>query len=565
MFRIKLSIIIFTSVFMLSLLSVSLGATDNPLMKILQDELDYNFMALKQADSVELYFMSYQVMHEKTFRVSAELGVTSTKTEDEGRYLDVVTRVGSRQLDNTHEISDRGFGVFNTGAVRLSLKNDPEAVKIRIWKETDKKYKIAQKRFTNVLTATSVKVEKEDQSDDFSVEAPQVYIGAEVTLDVRKSLWEEKVKKLSSIFKNFPEIEGSQVSLSARAQNNYFISTEGFKIQDGQNFIRLSVSCNTIAEDGMRLSRFEAFDATTFAGLPNDETVTKTINRLITEIPELKAAPLAEPYTGPAILLGRASGVFFHEIFGHRMEGSRQKSESEGQTFTKKVGELILPEFISVYSDPTLKKYNNTDLRGFYRYDDEGIKGQRVTLVEKGILRNFMMSRSPIKNFSNSNGHGRKNRGYDVMSRQSNLIVESDKIVSFDNLKKQLIEECKQQGKPYGLIFHDISGGFTMTQRAMPQSFKVLPLYVTKVYVDSGHEEVIRGVDIVGTPLTSFNKIILTADDPAIFNGSCGAQSGFIPVSAISPSLLVSEIEIERSQKSQERPPLLPSPVTKQQ
>ena len=542
------------------------AATENKLLGIMQDELNYNFNALQNADSIPLYFLSYQIFDDVEFSVSAELGVVETFNHNHGRYLDVVTRVGSYNLDNTHEISGGGgMGAFNTGSIRIPLENDENAIKLKIWNETEKKYKAALKRYTNVLTAISVNVEAEDQSDDFSHEQPQSYIGDEVSLDVNTELWRDRVKRYSAIFMNHPEIENSSVTLSSRSTNSYFISSEGTKIQDGLAYIRLSVSCNTVADDGMQLSRFESFDAADFNGLPGDDEVIATIQRLIKEINELKGAPLAEPYTGPAILLGRASGVFFHEIFGHRMEGFRQKSESEGQTFTKKVGELILPDFISVISDPTLRKFGDIDLRGFYRYDDEGIKGQRVTLVDHGILKNFMMSRAPINNFPQSNGHGRKNKGFDVVSRQSNLIVESDKTVKFDELKQQLIEECKRQNKPYGLIFHDISGGFTMTQRFMPQSFKVLPLYVTKIYVDDGHEEVIRGVDIVGTPLTSFSKIILAADDPDVFNGTCGAQSGWVPVSAISPSLLLSEIEIERSQKGQDRPPLLPSPVEQQQ
>jgi len=437
------------------------AATENKLLQIMQEELKYNFNTLQNADSIELYYLSYQIFEDTEFNVSAELAVETAFNHNHGRYLDIVTRVGSYELDNTHEISGGNFGAFNTGSVRIPLDNDEQAIKIKIWNETDKKYRAALKRYTNVLTATAVKVEAEDQSADFSNENPQTYIGQEVSLEIKQDLWRDKVKRYSAIFMNHPEIENSSVTLSSRSTNNYYVSSEGSKIQDGLNFIRLSISCRTIADDGMQLSRFESFDAADFSNLPGDEKIIETIHRMIVELNDLKTAPLAGPYTGPAILLGRASGVFFHEIFGHRMEGFRQKSESEGQTFTKKVGELILPDFISVYSDPSMRKFGNIDLRGFYRYDDEGIKGQRTTLVEKGILKNFMMSRSPINNFPKSNGHGRKDKGFDVVSRQSNLIVESDKTVSFDVLKQQLIKECKKQNKPYGLVFHDISGGFS--------------------------------------------------------------------------------------------------------
>jgi len=564
--RQRLLLIMLVGLLTLAFFAQGYAAGENKLLDIMKEELNYNFTALRQADSAELYFMSYQVQDEREVTLSAELGVLSNDNDNHGRYLDVSVRVGSYELDNTHELTGSRRQDFSRArSVGLPLDNNEKAIKLEIWNETDRRFKDAQKKYTNVLTNTAVKVEKEDMSDDFSHEEPSVYVGNEVQLNIDKDLWRDKVKRFSAIFKNHPEIERSSVSLSARHHNNYFVNSEGTMIQHGQKYIRLNISCNTTAEDGMRLRRYEGFDAADISHIPEDDEVIETIHRLIAELIALKDAPLAEPYTGPAILTGRAAGVFFHEIFGHRMEGHRQKSETEGQTFTKKVGELILPEFISVHSDPTLESFNDTDLRGYYKYDDEGIEGRRVTLVDKGILKNFMMSRSPIENFSNSNGHGRKYRGYDVVSRQSNLLVESEKTVPLDELKKMLIAECKRQEKPYGLIFMDISGGFTFTGRYLPQAFKVIPLMVYKVYVDDGHEELIRGVDIVGTPLTSFSKITMAADDPDIFNGTCGAESGWVPVSAVSPSLLLSEIEIERSQKGQERPPLLPSPLTKQQ
>jgi predicted Zn-dependent protease len=558
--------VLFTAVAVFMMITASLSATtENQLLRILDEELNYNFEKLQHADSAELYFMSYQVLDERQINYSAQLGVLNREDDNHGRYLDIQTRVGSYAMDNTREIPGRGRGYSYGGSAELPLNNNEKGIRMKLWEETDQNFREAQKRFTNVLTGTAVKVEAEDQSDDFSREEPHVFIGDEVSLDFDPRLWSEKLKRYSEIFLNHPEIERSSVSLSATSRNNYYVNTEGSRIQDGQKYIRLTIYCASKAEDGMNLWRHEGFDAADFSRLPGDQKVIETIQTLIDELIALKQAPLAEPYSGPAILTGRASGVFFHEIFGHRMEGHRQKSESEGQTFTKKVGEQILPEFINVYSDPSVETYHGVDLRGYYRYDDEGIPGKRVTLVDHGVLRNFMMSRSPIENFPHSNGHGRKQRGHDPVSRQSNLIIESEKAVDFAQLKKMLIEECRRQEKPYGLIFYDISGGFTFTGRFMPQAFKVNPLIVYKVYVEDGREELIRGVDIVGTPLTSFSKIIMAADDPDIFNGTCGAESGSVPVSAISPSLLLSEIEVERAQKSQQRPPLLPSPLTKQQ
>jgi predicted Zn-dependent protease len=248
-------------------------------------------------------------------------------------------------------------------------------------------------------------------------------------------------------------------------------------------------------------------------------------------------------------------------VFGHRAEGHRQKDISEGQTFAKKVGEQIFPSFLSVYDDPTERREGKADLLGYYPFDDEGVPSQRVTLVDHGVLKNFEMSRSPLIGFPHSNGHGRRQPGYPPVSRQGNLIVESSQKVSNAELRRRLIEEIKRQGKPFGLLIDDISGGFTFTGRAMPQAFQVNPLVVYKVFADGRPDELVRGVDIVGTPLASLTKIVATGDTLEVFNGYCGAESGSVPVSAVAPEILISEMEVQKKQTSTDRPPILPPPA----
>jgi predicted Zn-dependent protease len=204
---------------------------------------------------------------------------------------------------------------------------------------------------------------------------------------------------------------------------------------------------------------------------------------------------------------------------------------------------------------------DGVDLNGWYDYDDEGVKARPVTAVDGGVLKTFLMSRSPIKGFDHSNGHGRRQPGYEVVSRQSNLIVQSSRAVAEAKLRQLLLDEVGRQNKPYGLYFRDITGGFTTTQRAGLQAFKVIPVIVYRVYADGRPDELVRGADIVGTPLASFSKILATGDRAEVFNGYCGAESGTVPVSAVSPSILVSEIEIEKKAKSNDRPPLLPAPA----
>jgi TldD protein len=220
----------------------------------------------------------------------------------------------------------------------------------------------------------------------------------------------------------------------------------------------------------------------------------------------------------------------------------------------------VLPDFISVEFDPTRKTYDNQDLIGTYEFDDEGVKAEPVNVVAGGVLKTFLLSRSPFGQFTHSNGHGRRQQGHEIFSRQSNLIVESSRKVSNQELRARLIEQIKKQNKPYGLYFEEVSSGYTTTGRRGLQAFTVVPLVVYRVFPDGRPDELIRGVDIVGTPLASFQKILATSDISEVFNGYCGAESGSIPVSAVSPAILVSEIETEKKQNQQRKMPILPRP-----
>jgi TldD protein len=335
---------------------------------------------------------------------------------------------------------------------------------------------------------------------------------------------------------------------------------------------RLVIQGETRSDDGMELMRVESFQAPSPDQLPSDAELAAKVDKISEDLKALRAAPAAEPFAGPALLSGRAAAVFFHEVLGHRLEGHRQRDETEGQTFTKKINQLVLPSFLSVTDDPTLKELNGVKLAGSYDLDDEGVPARRVEAVENGILKNFLMSRMPVKNFDHSNGHGRRQPGLMPTGRQGNLIVTSTNTVPDSELRKKFVEEIRKQGKPYGLYFDDIQGGFTLTTRSMPQAFQVLPVMVYRVYADARPDELVRGVDIVGTPLLSLNNIMVTGDTLQVFNGICGAESGQIPVAAAAPAMLFSEIEVQKRRRGTERPPILappepdsPSPTSKSQ
>lgn len=550
-FRISLFALIF---FLLNLTIFAQTASKSIIIKALEEEQKRAFDLFKKNGNPPPYFMSYQVAEINSTTISAAFGALRDSDTNFIRNLDVNIRVGDFKLDNTN---GRGGA---TNSVRLPVEDDIDAIKSSIWLTTDGAYKNAVDTFIRIKTQKETSVADEYPADNFSPVTPQVSINPNVKVTVNKADWENRLRKLSAIFKNYPEIYNATVSFTADAVNRYFVNSEGTIIQHGKVLVRISIYATTKAEDGMNLFRFDAFDAITPEGLPNEAKLQQAVEKVAKEVVALRKAPVIDPYTGPAILSGRASGVFFHEIFGHRIEGHRQKDNFEGNTFTKQVNQSVLPNFISVTDDPTLNKFGMTDLNGYYLFDEEGIKAQKVGLVENGILRNFLMSRSPIVGFPSSNGHGRAAPGASPVSRQGNLLIQASKTVPKEQLRKMLIDEVKKQGKTYGLFFEDISGGFTNTTRYSPQAFQVTPIMVYRVYADGRPDELVRGVDLIGTPLTSFSKIISADDKPEIFNGFCGAESGFIPVSVISPSILISQIEVQKRAKSSDLLPILPPP-----
>jgi TldD protein len=535
-------------------------AKRSPLLAAMQLELDRSFKVLS-AQEPPAYYLGYTITDTNRVNVSGSNGALLSSDENRNRFLEVSVRTGSYDLDNTHKIGarqeQRGGGV-----APAPIDDDTEVLRRAIWLETDKQYRSAAEALIKIKTGKEVKVETaEGAAPDFTHEQPHTDIGPEVSIKVDRTPWEAKVRAYTKEFRSSPAVINSIVTFTAQAQNAYQITSEGTQLQYGQIRYRLELFIQGKAPDGMDLERYYNFDWVKPSDAPDDKAVLAAGATLRKELEGLVAAPLNEPSVTPALLTGRAAAVFFHEVFGHRAEGHRQKDASEGQTFTKKVDQPILPDFLTIIDDPTMPKLGKEDLLGFYEYDDEGVKAHRVMMVDHGVLKNFEMSRSPLVGFPHSNGHGRRQLGASPVSRQGNLIVESSKTLTDAQLRAKLIELTKQQGKPYGLLIDDIAGGFTFTGRGQPQAFQVQPLVVYKVFADGRPDELVRGVDIVGTPLASLTKIVATGDKQDVFNGYCGAESGSVPVSAAAPAILTSELEVQKKESSTDRPPILPSPA----
>jgi predicted Zn-dependent protease len=540
--------------------TLSLVAAPAPsLLDILSDELQRNFTTLKQKADPPPYYMDYTVTDEESQSVTAMMGTLESQGKRHLRVLDITLRVGAPELDNYHQVNGQR-GRFTRGDV-LPLDDVPDAIRRKVWLDTDRTYRAASRRLIEIKSNQETKVKEADSSADFSSEPPSIYQEPPPPMGNVDGEWVKRVKKWSAEVANSTDVLYSNVNLSVARVSKYMVSTEGTRLLHGRDFASLSMVARGKATDGMDLMALEDFQAADPSHLPPQAVLDEAATRVGEKLSKLVQADAVEPFVGPAILSGRAAAVFFHEIFGHRIEGHRQKDEGEGQTFTKSVGMPVLPSFLSVMFDPTRRTLGGVDLNGYYSYDDEGVKARPVTVVDNGVLKTFLMSRSPIQGVEHSNGHGRRQPGLEVVSRQSNLIVQSTKQVSDQALREMLIAEIKRQNKPYGLLFDEVTGGYTTTQRRGLQAFTVIPLMVYRVYTDGRPDQLVRGVDIVGTPLASFSKILATSDKPEVFNGYCGAESGQVPVSASSPALLVSEIEIQKKQHSQDRPPFLGRPV----
>ncbi|HUB81714.1 MAG TPA: metallopeptidase TldD-related protein [Bryobacteraceae bacterium] len=533
----------------------------SPVLDAMKKELARSQDKLK-SQPVPPYFISYEIIEAHNVFIASEFGKITGSSEGRRRVLATQVRVGDYTLDNTHEIRGDINGIMASGGsapAAVPLDDDPDAIRAVIWYQTDQQYKHALEQLTKVKTNVKVKVAQEDDSPDFSREEPQHYSEPIGDIKLDRKVWEDKLRKYTAPFSSYTNIYQAQAFLQAGNETRWYVNSEGSVIQTSEPDIHLFIEANSKASDGMELPRYESYFAFSEKDLPDDATVLKDVDKMIHEMEALRVAPVVDPYTGPAILSGRASGVFFHEIFGHRVEGARQRNSNDAQTFKKKLGQQVLSKDFSVYFDPTMRRLGNTELAGYYTYDNEGVKARRVAVVENGILKTFLMSRKPVEGIVQSNGHGRGQVGLSPVARQSNLIVEVAPAAVQPDLKKLLIAEVKKQGLPFGLLFDDIEGGFTFTGRTVPNAFNVLPLMVYRIYPD-GREELVRGADLIGTPLTTFSKIVAADKNVAVFNGICGAESGSVPVSAASPGIYISQIEVQKKAKSQERIPILPAP-----
>jgi len=543
-------------------LTAGLAASPDPLLSALADELEAADEAWSEQDDAP-YYLAYRAVEMHRFNIGARFGALARSTDRRNITLDVTARVGSPELDSTHPMRDesffdrnwhRGFAIAGSGP--------PEAIRATIWEASNIEIRDAQEAWHKLQTDQRVKVDEADDADDFSAADPVVDLRDRAAIELDRGAWEEVLVEVSAALDSHPDIHQSQADLHAVAENHYLATSEGTQIRHPRSWLRVSIQTRTRAEDGMDIRIYRWKDVHDPAALPNKEDLLSWADSLVEHTIALREAPLGEPYDGPILFRGPAAGVFIHEVIGHRVEGHRQKDEDEGQTFKDKVGTKLLPDSISIYDDPSIEFYAGEALNGYYAYDQEGQPAQRAWIVRDGVFEGFLMSRSPIDidGFEHSNGHGRAATLRQPTSRMANTIVASNNPVPFAELRKRLLDEVREQGRDHGLIIDELAGGFTLTGRVFPNTFNIRATYGWKVYTDGRPDELIRGIDLVGTPLVALSSVVAAGDDPGVFNGFCGAESGSVPNAAVSPSLLIRQLEIQKKETGSDRPPLLPKP-----
>ena len=513
------------------------------LVNILRNEAQFYLDKLKDREE-PAYFISFRVVDEKQTFLSSEFGLSSSRTLHK-RSLTPHVRVGNRQTDNYSK--DYVFYNFSR-SFDLPLDSDNEyAIKEAIWTGMKKQYKEGKEAYQKYMASRKTNKSDLDTIPSFAQAPTEIYYEkpySEKETAIDEIYFKKYLNDVSRIFKEYEELTTGNAALDYRIVRTTIVNTEGTVVAQNRKSFVVTMQATAKADDGTDCTLNESFFAYSADKLPNKAEMEEKARDLANRVMALSKAPVADAYAGPAILSGKAAAVLFHEVLGHRLEATR--SEFINNNLAGFQDKQMTSSSIQLYMDPTLKTYKGRDLDGFYLYDDEGVKAQRVQCIENGCLKQYLTSRTPAGEFNTSNGHARAEAGKNPSPRQSNLIVETTEPYSEAELRGMLIAELKRQGKEYGYFFRNVNGGFTNRGSFRNTNlFNVNPTEVYKVFADGRKDQLVRGVTLIGTPLTVFTNIKAAGGESQVFSGYCGSVSGKVPVSGTSPYIYVSLIETQ--------------------
>jgi TldD protein len=579
------------------------GAQDNDqTLRAMRDEmarsktrLELNIPGTNQP--VKPYYVEYRLLDLDVREVVAEFGTLLTTNHNRNRFMDVEARVGNYKLDSSNFVSDDGFRGFIGSQGSVGIDHDYDSLRQDLWIATDQAFKEAVETYSRKQAYLS-SLARQSDVDDFSKVTPVQIIEPLATPDWSSRNWEQEARDASATLRIFPEIYESRVTYYLVYATEYLLTSEGTEIRTNRTFAAIESGMNTLASDGMPLNHLYSTYAPKPADLPSVDTVRKGLNVAGSELMALRAAQPAQDYTGPVLFEARAAAPLLAQVLGPSMNGSRPPLAFQpvveqlmgnlgGKSdWVSRIGARVLPQSVSLVDDPGAKEYHGTPLIGGFSVDDEGVKAQKVTVVENGSLKALLMSRRPGNDSDQSNGHGRSGFLTDAKPTMSNLFFKSTETVSPADLKKKFLDECKSEKLQFcivvremdnpslSLLHQDDFSSLLASYGGGAGTGDRLPLMVYKVYPDDGREEVIRGARIIGVSTRSLRNLGGIGNDDFVYNymqsqiagfsgtalGAFGSAQGGLPASVVAPSLLFEELEVRGARGEPKRLPLLTAP-----
>lgn len=550
----------FTSTVMSAAQSGSATTAQDPVFRAMTDELNRSVAQLQFKDLDAPYFIQYIVLDEEEFEARATFGALTQATPTKQRLVYAQVRVGDYDFDNTEFATGPGGGGGGTpgGGGRLyqgPLDDDYDSLRHTLWLATDTAYKSAVETIAQKRAAVRNRTQ-EDPVPDFTKEAGSVSAGQRLKLQFDRAAIESQLRQWSQIFREFPNIQTSSVTFRARLSHRYVVNNEGTRTMEPQLLVILQASASAQAADGMVLLHSAPVYVREFADMPSSEAYASTIRQMAKDLTALREAPALEAdYSGPALLVGQVATEMFARVLAPNLTGQRGPLTRNGQSATPplqdRMNRPILPAYLSVVDDPTIKTFANKKLIGYYSVDDQGVPAKRVSLVEGGLLTDFLMSRRPGKDRLHSNGHGRNGYPGRETPQIGNLIITAKDGKSMDELKKELLKSAKEERLEYGIIFRSSTGG--------PGAVGA-PVLTYRVRVSDGKEELIRVGSAGGLNVQGLRHLIAVGNDSTAANRLIGTNGAETPTSIIAPSALVEEISLDKPSGTQQKPSLITHP-----
>jgi len=546
---------------------------------------------------VRPYYVEYRLLDLEVREVVAEYGTLLSSTHTRNRFMDVEARVGSYKLDSSNFVSDEGFRGFIGPTGSVGIDRDYDSLRQDLWIATDQAFKEAVETYSRKQAYLS-SLARQSDIDDFAKAQPVQLIEPLVTPDWTNRNWDQEARETSATLRAFSEIHESRVTYYIVYATEYLLTSEGTEIRQNRHFAAIEAGMRTFADDGVPLNHFYATYAARPADLPSVEAMRKGLNVAGTELMTLRAAPPAQDYSGPVLFEARAAAPMLAQVLGPAVNGARppisfspvmeQMLGNLGgkSDWVSRIGARVLPSGVSVVDDPGAKEFKGTPVIGGYAVDNEGVRAQKVTLVESGNFKSELMSRRPGPDSDQSNGHGRAAFLNDAKPTMSNLFFSSAETLSAAELKKKFLDACRTEKLAYCLVVREMDNPALSLLHQEDFSELLasygggagtgdrLPLVVYRVYPETGREEMIRGSRIIGLNSRALRNLAGIGNDTFVFNymqsqingfagtalGAFGSAQSGLPASVVAPSLLFEELEVRGARGEAKRLPLLPPP-----